>query len=112
MPEFRKLSSRIHLLAVISGSLALLHAEERPYVNDQKVPESLEDLKVIQKAVHDGLPKARAATICLQIGEDGKQGSGSGVVVSFPPSLTVTASMTSPVRPWCTASVVLPLLLL
>ena len=73
----------VRLLAVASASLGLLHAE-RPYVNDQKVPETLEDLKVIQKGVHDHLPRARAATICLQLGEDGKSGSGSGVIVSPP----------------------------
>lgn len=76
------------------GMLSLLHADERPYVNDQKVPETLEDLKVIQKAVLDGLPAARAATICLQIGEDAKSGSGTGVVVS-PDGLIMTAAHVS-----------------
>ena len=87
-------SLSLRLLAAVGCSLTLLHAQERPYVNDQKVPETLEDLKVIQKAVHDGLPKARAATICLQLGEDGKQGSGSGVVVS-PDGMIMTAAHVS-----------------
>ena len=82
-------SNILKLIAVTSCSLGLLHAE-RPYVNDQKVPETLEDLKVIQKAVHDGLEKAREATICLQIGK----GSGSGVVVS-PDGMIMTAAHVS-----------------
>ncbi len=90
MRHFSMKSTILRLLAVTSCSLGLLHAEERPYVNDQKVPETLEDLKVIQKAVHDGLDKVRAATICLQIG----QGSGSGVVVS-PDGLIMTAAHVS-----------------
>jgi len=78
------------LLVAAFASLCLVHAEERLYVNDQKVPETREDLNVIQKAVLDGLPRARAATICLQIGE----GSGSGVVVS-PDGLIMTAAHVS-----------------
>ena len=80
--------------AIAMIATGLLHADERPYVNDQKVPETIEDLKVIQKAVHDGLPPARAATICLQIGEEGKGGSGTGVVVS-PEGLIMTAAHVS-----------------
>ncbi len=79
------------MLVTGSFTLGLLHARDRLYVNDQKVPESLEDLKVIEKAVLDGLPTARAATICLQIG---KGGSGSGVVVS-PDGLIMTAAHVS-----------------
>lgn len=81
-------------LAIAMVATGLLHADERLYVNDQKVPESIEDLKVIQKAVRDGLPAARAATICLQIGEEGKDGSGTGVVVS-PDGLIMTAAHVS-----------------
>jgi len=68
-------------------AVAISSADERPYVNDQKVPETREDLIVIQKAVQDGLDKARAATVCLQVGE----GSGTGVVVS-PDGLVMTAA--------------------
>ena len=77
-------------LAITSGLLGGVHAEQRPYVNDQKAPESLDDLKVIQTAVHDGLERARAATVCLKIGE----GSGSGVVVS-PDGMIMTAAHVS-----------------
>ncbi|MDX1679140.1 MAG: trypsin-like peptidase domain-containing protein [Akkermansiaceae bacterium] len=78
------------LLACACLGAGLLHADERPYVNDQKVPESLEDLRLIQKLVHDNLDAARAATVCLKIGE----GSGSGVVVS-PEGLIMTAAHVS-----------------
>ncbi len=50
----------------------------RPYFNDQKAPESLKDLQKIQEALQKSLPKTRAATVCLEIGE----GSGSGVIIS------------------------------
>lgn len=52
--------------------------EGRPYVNDLKAPESRKDLEAIQKALGLALPKARAATVCIEI----KEGSGSGVIVS------------------------------
>ncbi len=52
--------------------------EGREYVNDLKVPESRKDLETIQKAVEHALPKARAATVCIEI----KGGSGTGVIVS------------------------------
>ncbi|MGJ8696164.1 MAG: S1C family serine protease [Verrucomicrobiaceae bacterium] len=52
--------------------------EGRPYFNDQKAPESLEDLANIQKSLQANLAKTRAATVCLEIGE----GSGSGVIIS------------------------------
>jgi len=50
----------------------------RVSVNDKKVPESRKDLEAIQTAVASALPKARAATVCIEISE----GSGSGVIVS------------------------------
>ncbi len=52
--------------------------EGRVYVNDKKAPENRKDLEVIQKALGAALPKARAATVCIEI----KEGSGSGVIVS------------------------------
>ena len=55
-----------------------LRAGERPYVNDKKVPDSRRDLEVIQSALIKTLPQARAATVCIDLGE----GSGSGVIVS------------------------------
>lgn len=76
-----------HCIAATLCGVAALHAAERPYVNDQKVPETLEDLAFIQQAVQSGLVRAREATVCLQVGE----GSGTGVVVS-PDGLVMTAA--------------------
>ncbi|MES2658894.1 MAG: trypsin-like peptidase domain-containing protein [Verrucomicrobiota bacterium] len=59
----------------------------RLYVNDLKAPESRKDLEVIQTALEKALPKARAATVCIEI----KDGSGSGVIVS-PDGLVLTAA--------------------
>ena len=52
--------------------------EGRLYVNDIKAPEGRKDLEAIQKALGLALPKARAATVCIEI----KNGSGSGVIIS------------------------------
>jgi serine protease Do len=57
---------------------ASLTADARPYVNDKKAPENRKDLEVIQSALAAALPKARAATVCIELDE----GSGSGVIVS------------------------------
>ena len=53
-------------------------AEGRPYVNDKKAPENRKDIEVIQSALQSALPRARAATVCIEL----KEGSGSGVIVS------------------------------
>ncbi len=50
----------------------------RLYVNDKRSPENRKDLEVIQKALTTVLPKAREATVCVDLGE----GSGSGVIIS------------------------------
>lgn len=60
---------------------------ERLYINDKKAPENRHDLEVIQKALAEALPKARAATVCIDLGE----GAGSGVIVS-PDGLILTAA--------------------
>ncbi len=62
-------------------------ANERLVVNDHKAPENRQDLEMIQNAVRASLPKARAATVCIEI----KGGSGSGVIVS-PDGLVLTAA--------------------
>ena len=57
----------------------MAHAQGgRLYVNDKKAPDSRKDLEAIQKSLTDVLPKARAATVCIELTE----GSGSGVIVS------------------------------
>ncbi len=53
-------------------------ADGRLYVNDKKAPDSRKDLEAIQSAVEKALPKARAATVCIEIAD----GSGTGVIVS------------------------------
>lgn len=50
----------------------------RPYINDKKAPENRQDLNAIQSALVAVLDRARAATVCIDLGE----GSGSGVIVS------------------------------
>lgn len=47
-------------------------------LNSKKAPETQEDLMEIQKALQAALPKAKAATVCIDLGD----GSGSGVIVS------------------------------
>ena len=64
---------------------------ERLYVNDKKVPENRHDLEVIQKTLIEALPKARAATVCIDLGE----GAGSGVIVSADGLILTAAHVTS-----------------
>ncbi|MGL4398426.1 MAG: S1C family serine protease [Luteolibacter sp.] len=59
-------------------ALSFLPLAGREYVNDLKAPESRKDLEAIQSAVEKALPKARAATVCIEI----KDGSGTGVIIS------------------------------
>jgi len=77
------------LLLVLLPPLALAEPG-RPYVNDKKAPENRKDLEVIQQALMEALPKAREATVCLDLGE----GSGSGVIVSAD-GLVLTAAHVS-----------------
>ncbi len=69
-------SAKNHILALALG-LAPVGLGAFP-VNEKKAPESLEDLMAIQQAVHATLPKAREATVCIDLGD----GTGSGVIVS------------------------------
>jgi serine protease Do len=62
----------------------------RPYVNDKKAPENRKDLEAIQTALTGVLAQARAATVCIDLG----QGSGSGVIVSAD-GLVLTAAHVS-----------------
>lgn len=77
---------RIHALA-LGLSVVCAGAHARPYVNDKPVPENRKDLEVIEKNLIDALPKARAATVALEM----REGSGSGVIVS-PDGLILTAA--------------------
>lgn len=84
MPRFP-----IHWLLLVVATIASAHAE-RPYFNDKKAPESRKDVQAIQDALTKVLPKAREATVCIDIGD----GSGSGVIVS-PDGLVLTAAHVS-----------------
>lgn len=78
------------LLSACLGVLALAAAAERPYINDKQAPDSRKDLELIQSLLTESLPAARAATVCIDLGE----GSGSGVIVSAD-GLVLTAAHVS-----------------
>ena len=68
-----------------------MSADDRLYVNDKKAPENRKDLDAIQAALVKALPQARAATVCIEIGE----GSGSGVIVSADGLILTAAHVSS-----------------
>lgn len=78
------------LFAVLLLAATVRAAEDRPYINDKKAPEDAKDLQTIQTALQKALPRARAATVCIELGE----GSGTGVIVS-PDGLILTAAHVS-----------------
>jgi serine protease Do len=71
-----------------------LTADERPYINDKKAPENRKDLDAIQSALAKALPNARAATVCIEMGE----GSGTGVIVSADGLILTAAHVSSGVN--------------
>lgn len=81
------------LLVPVLFSVPLAQGElQRHYFNDLPAPESVEDLRNIENALKSNLAKTRAATVCLELGEE--KGSGSGVIVS-PDGLILTAAHVS-----------------
>ena len=80
---------KFRLIFLILGLLSssAFSAESRLYVNDLKAPQNRKDLEAIQKSVADALPRARAATVCIEL----KEGSGSGVIISLD-GLVLTAA--------------------
>lgn len=77
-------------LALLLLSWSGLTAAERPYVNDKKAPEDRKDVDFIQSSLTQALPQARAATVCIEVGE----GSGTGVIVTAD-GLVLTAAHVS-----------------
>ncbi len=86
----RKFSRSVQLVAwlasigvvAFAGSMSAFSADEaadgRPYFNEKQVPENLRDLRKIQEALQENLPRSRSATVSIDLGG----GSGSGVIVS------------------------------
>ena len=66
------------LASIALGAAAVLPGFSAFPLNEKKAPASQDDLMVIQATLQAALPKAKAATVCIDLGE----GSGSGVIVS------------------------------
>lgn len=66
----------IPVFAILTG-LLVSEAQAFP-LNSKKAPQSEADLLLIQDALYNAIPKAKAATVCIDIGD----GTGSGVIVS------------------------------
>ena len=81
-----------YLLALLP--CCALAADGRLFVNDKKAPETRKDLDALQAALVKALPQARAATVCIEIGES----SGSGVIVSADGLILTAAHVTSGVK--------------
>lgn len=80
------------LLAILPWSGLL--ADGRFYVDDKKAPENRKDLEAIQSTLIGALPKARAATVCIELDE----GSGTGVIVSEDGLILTAAHVAAGVR--------------
>ena len=66
----------IPVFAILSG---LLVSESQAFpLDSKKAPQSEADLLLIQDALYKAIPKAKAATVCIDIGD----GTGSGVIVN------------------------------
>ena len=88
------MSHRLNLLLFALLPWSALDADDRLYVNDKKAPENRKDLEAIQTALQKVLPAARAATVCIDLGE----GSGSGVIVSEDGLILTAAHVSSGVK--------------
>ena len=88
------ISRLIRLVLLALQPWCALAANERLYVNDLKAPESRKDLQAIQAALVKVLPHARAATVCIEVGE----GSGSGLIVSADGLILTAAHVSGGVR--------------
>jgi len=84
------MNSLLSYLTFLLFPLVAVAEVGRLYVNDKKAPDSRQDLEALQNRLIEVLPKARAATVCIDLGE----GSGSGVIVSAD-GLVLTAAHVS-----------------
>ncbi|MEX1048865.1 MAG: trypsin-like peptidase domain-containing protein [Akkermansiaceae bacterium] len=73
---------------------ALAQEGRRLYVNDKKAPDSRKDLEALQNSLTQALPKARSATVCIDLGE----GTGSGVIVSADGLILTAAHVSTGVK--------------
>ncbi len=73
--------------------LPLVSEAGRPALNDKEVPATLDDFRAIQAALQKNLERARAATVCLEIGG----GSGSAVIISADGLVLTAAHVTGKV---------------
>ena len=72
------MTARLTCLFLTILTISAGGAGERVYINDKKAPENRKDIEAIQNAMQKALPQARAATVCVDLGN----GSGTGVIVS------------------------------
>ncbi len=82
----------IRLLGIfVSVGTACLMPEAGAFpLNSKKVPETRADLNLIEETLRKSLPHAKAATVCIDLGE----GTGSGVIVTAD-GLVMTAAHVS-----------------
>jgi serine protease Do len=80
--------------ALTLALLPVVSEAGRPALNDKEAPENLDDLREIQKALQANLERARAATVCLQMGG----GSGSAVIISEDGLVLTAAHVTGKVN--------------
>ena len=78
----------IPAIAILTGMLAV-ESQAFP-LNSKKAPQSEADLLLIQEALFKAIPNAKAATVCIDIGD----GTGSGVIVTAD-GLVMTAAHVS-----------------
>lgn len=81
------------LLVAVSLAASPWMMAQRPGLNDQEAPRSLDDFREIQAALQSHLGRARAATVCLQMGG----GSGSAVIISKEGLVLTAAHVTAKV---------------